>query len=180
MLCFLNTFSKTRKFWSLLVLSVIGLISINLYIQYHFFLRPCTLCIYQRCAFFGIIIAGLIVLINPNTLLRFFGILIWIFSSFKGFCLSKQHIVTIFHSTPFFVCELSIEFPNWIPLHKLWPSMFNVDTGNCLNDTWYFLSLEISQWTLLIFSNHLILSIYTMIAQFIYSKNSYNSKNMIE
>lgn len=168
MLYLLNIFSKSRKYWVILTLSALGLISIALFIQYIFLLKPCVLCVYQRCALFGIAISGVIALIAPNTVLRFFSIFIWTYSAFKGFCLAKQNINIILHPSPFSTCEIFADFPNWLPLHKWWPSMFNADGGNCLDYRWYFLSFEISQWTFLIFTNYLILAVCTIIAQFIY------------
>lgn len=171
MLYFLTIFSKKRKFWFVLILSAIGFISIALFVQYFFLLKPCVLCIYQRCAFIGILIAGIIGLIEPNrTILRFLSILIWMFSAFKGLCLAKKNVNIILHPSPFSTCDLFVTFPEWLPLHKWWPSIFDVNGGNCLDYTWYFLSFEISQWMVFIFTSYLTLALCTMIAQFIYTR----------
>lgn len=168
MFFFLNIFSKSRKLWIALILSAIGLLSITLLIQHFFLLKSCVLCVYQRCALFGIIISGLIAVINPNTSLRFFSILIWMYSAFKGLNLAKKNISAMSSSSPFFTCDLTVTFPKWMPLNKWCPIIFNAEGGNCFDYKWYFLSLEMSQWMLLIFTSYLILAIFTMIAQFNY------------
>lgn len=171
MLFFLNKFSKIRTYWILLILSVFFIIGVTLLIQNFFYLKPCVLCVYQRCALFGISTAGLITLIAPNiTILRFLGIIIWIYSALKGLFLAQKNINIILHPDPFSTCDLFVNFPHWLPLHKWWPNMFNPNGGNCLDYTWYFLSFEISQWTFLIFTSYLILAFYTICAQFIYLK----------
>lgn len=167
MLHILNTLSKSRKYWLTLTFSAILIISTTLCIQYFFLLKPCVLCIYQRCALCGIIIAGLIALITPKIIvLRFFSISIWIYSAYKGFCLAKKNIYMVLYPSPFFTCDLFVIFPNWLPLHRWWPYLFNANGNNCLDHRWYFLSFETSQWMFLIFTSYLILASYTMIAQF--------------
>lgn len=171
MLCFLQIFSQSRKFWFILMLSALNFISASLFIQHFFSFKPCILCIYQRCALFGIVIASIIPLISPtNKKLKLISTLIWTYSAFKGLILSKTNIALTLHPSPFYTCDLFVSFPNWIPLNKWWPNIFDAKTGNCLDHQWYFLSLETSQWIFLIFINYLILALVTMVAQCIYFK----------
>lgn len=170
MFLFLNKTSKSRKYWIILILSATGLISITFFMQHFLIFKPCILCIYQRCVLFGIIIAGIIALISPNTLLRYISIFIWIYSSFKGLFLAKKNINMVLHPSPFYMCDVYVTFPNWLPLHKWWPSMFDTDRSSCFDYKWYFLSFEMSQWMFLIFTIYSILAICTMIAQFTYLK----------
>lgn len=147
--------------------SVLIVISISICMQYWVSLKPCVLCIYQRCALFGIIIAGIIAIINPNSSLRFFSMFIWLYSALKGSILSKTHINMILYPSPFYMCELFVQFPKWLPLHKWFPIIFNANSGDCSSYKWYFLSIEMSQWMLIIFLIYLILAILTVISQFI-------------
>lgn len=172
MLRALNIYSKTRKYWGFLILSTTILIGISILIQHFFLLKPCILCIYQRCALLGITIAGIISVINPSTVLRFLGIFIWIYSASKGLFFSAKHMLMILYPSPFDTCDLFIQFPKWIPLNKWFPMVFNSITGDCFSYKWYFLSLEISQWMLIIFFSYLIMSLITLISQLIFlSKN---------
>lgn len=167
MLIFFYVHSQNRKYWILLICSAATLISISILIQYFFFLKPCILCIYQRCALFGIIIASILPIINPKYfLLRCLGILIWIYSAFKGLLLSKKHMITILYPSPYATCDLFIQFPEWLPLNKWFPIIFNSISGDCFSYKWYFLSLEISQWMLIIFLSYLSISLLTIISQF--------------
>lgn len=167
MLNFLNVCSKSRKYWIILIFSIIILEYISFFLQHTLLLKPCILCIYQRCALYGIAISGLFAIISPSCkFLRIFAILLWIYSSWKGLSLANQQINVQLHPSPFFKCELFIKFPHWFPLNKWWPSMFEA-YGDCNTHTWQFLSLEISQWMFIIFINYLILGLLMCLSQFI-------------
>lgn len=172
MLKFLNICSKSRKFWIILVFSIITIESITFILQYVLSLKPCILCIYQRCSLYGIAIAGLIAIINPPYIfLRLSAILIWIYSAWKGLLLAKEQINIQLYPSPFFKCDLFIKFPKCLPLNKWWPSMFEA-YGDCSSYTWNFLSLEISQWMFIIFINYLIIGLLICLSQFIATNTS--------
>lgn len=167
MLKFLNICSKSKNYWIILICSVISLECTALFLQYIALLKPCVLCIYQRCALFGIAIAGLFAIISPSCIfLRNFAILIWIYSAWKGLLFAKEQTNMQLYPSPFLKCDLFIKFPRWFPLNQWWPSMFDA-CGDCTAYTWYFLSLEISQWMFIIFINYLIIGLLTCLAQFI-------------
>ncbi|CAD83500.1 disulfide bond formation protein B [Candidatus Blochmanniella floridana] len=159
-------YSKSRKFWAILICSSISLISIALLNQFFFLLKPCILCIYQRCSLFGITIAGLIALISPKTtLLRLFSIFIWLYSAIKGLYFSNIHMQTTLHPSSSLTCDLFVSFPNWLPLNKWYPIIFDSKISNCYSYPQYLLYLEISQWMLLFFLIYLIIAIFTIISQ---------------
>lgn len=167
MLNFLNICSKSRKYWILLIFSVISLECITLFLQHILLLKPCILCIYQRCALYGIAISGIIGILAPSYIfIRLFSISIWIYSAWKGLFLAKEQINMQLYPSPFSKCDLFIKFPEWLPLHQWWPTMFNA-YGDCAAYTWRFLSLEISQWMFIIFINYLVLGLLTCCAQLI-------------
>lgn len=166
MLNFLNICSKSRKHWVFIIFSAISFEAIAFSLQYFLEIKPCVLCIYQRCALFGIIIAGFFAITHPSfMIIRIISILLWIYSAWKGLLFAKEHTNIQLHPSPFFKCDLFIKFPNWLPLNKWWPSMFEA-YGDCTAYTWHFLSLEISQWTFIIFANYLILGSLILLAQF--------------
>lgn len=167
MLNFFNICSKSRKYWILLVLSVLILECIAFFFQHFLSLKPCILCIYQRCALYGIAIAGLIAAIFPSyIIIRISSIFIWMYSAWKGLLFAKEQTNMRLYPSPFSKCDLFVKFPNWLPLNKWWPAMFDA-YGDCATHTWYFLSLEISQWMFIIFIHYLILASLTCFAQFI-------------
>ncbi|WP_331828698.1 disulfide bond formation protein DsbB [Candidatus Blochmannia sp. SNP] len=167
MLYFLNICSKSRKYWGFLVFTIINLELVALYLQHIVLIKPCVLCIYQRCSLCGIGIAGLIAITAPSFApLRLFAISIWTYSACKGLLFAKKYIDIQLHPSPFFTCDLFVEFPNWLPINKWWPAIFDAN-GNCAEYKWYFLSLEISQWMLIIFSSYLLIALLICISQII-------------
>ncbi|URJ31152.1 disulfide bond formation protein DsbB [Blochmannia endosymbiont of Camponotus sp.] len=167
MLHFLNICSKSRKCWGFLIFTIINLELIALYLQHIVLIKPCVLCIYQRCALCGIGIAGLIAIPAPSFApLRLFAISIWSYSAYKGLLLAKKYIDIQLNPSPFSTCDLFVKFPNWLPINRWWPTIFDAN-GNCSEYKWYFLSLEISQWMLIIFSSYFLIALLMGISQII-------------
>ncbi len=54
---------------------------VALWFQHVMLLKPCVLCIYERCALFGVMGAGLVGAIAPKTPLRYVAMVIWIYSA---------------------------------------------------------------------------------------------------
>lgn len=169
MLRSLNGCSKNRGTWILLALSAFLLELISLYFQHIMLLKPCVLCIYQRCALYGIVAAGLIGAIAPKTPLRFIGLLFWIYSAWKGLLLAIKHTDIQLHRSPFVTCDLFVNFPHWLPLDKWLPTIFRANV-DCSKLQWHFLSLEIPQWMIIIFAVYLSGGVIIFLAQFFRSK----------
>ncbi len=66
MLRFLNQCSRGRGAWLLMALTAFALEMVALWFQHVMGLKPCVLCIYERCALFGIMGAGLVGAIARN------------------------------------------------------------------------------------------------------------------
>lgn len=66
MLKFLNQCSRGRGAWLLLALTAFALEMVALWFQHVMLLKPCVLCIYERCALFGVMGAGLVGAIAPK------------------------------------------------------------------------------------------------------------------
>lgn len=66
MLKFLNQCSRGRGAWLLLALTAFVLEMVALWFQHVMLLKPCVLCIYERCALFGVMGAGLVGAIAPK------------------------------------------------------------------------------------------------------------------
>ena len=67
MLRYLNQSSRGRSAWLLLALTAFALELVALWFQHVMLLKPCVLCIYERCALFGIMGAGLVGAIAPKS-----------------------------------------------------------------------------------------------------------------
>jgi disulfide bond formation protein DsbB len=84
-----------------MALTAFALEMVALWFQHVMLLQPCVLCIYERCALFGIMGAGLVGAIAPKSPLRYAGIAIWLYSAWKGIELSWQHTMMQLHPSPF-------------------------------------------------------------------------------
>lgn len=160
----LNRCSKNRVAWLLLALTAFMLELLDLYLQHLLLLNPCILCIYQRCALYGVVAAGLVGAVAPATPLRFAGLMIWLYSVWHGLLLAIKHTNIQFHPSPFVTCDFLVNFPAWLPLNKWLPSVFSA-SGDCTVRQWHFLSLEIPQWMIIIFSTYLAIAAIILVAQ---------------
>lgn len=176
MLLQLNQYSQGRFAWFLLFFSTFAFELIALYFQHGLGLAPCTLCIYQRCAIYGIMLASIIGLITPNKItFRLVGIFIWIYSAYKGFGLATLHAHLQFEPNLADTCAINVEFPSWLSLNSWLPSMFN-SYGSCSDRVWTFLTIEMSQWMIIIFASYLIVGLIVLFSQIFSPKNTMKNK----
>lgn len=164
MLRYLNSCSRGRGAWLLMAFTAFALEMVALYFQHVMLLKPCVMCIYERCALFGIMGAGIVGAIAPKTPLRWVAILIWLYSAWEGLRLSWEHTMIQLHPNPFVTCDFAASFPSWLPLDKWLPSVF-VASGDCAEKQWSFLTLEMPQWLLVIFGVFMLIAVLVVIAQ---------------
>lgn len=169
MLQFLNRCSKGRGAWILLAFTALILELIALYFQHVMLLQPCVMCIYERCALFGILGAGLIGAFAPKSPLRLVAIALWIYSAYEGMMLAWRHTMIQLHPSPFNTCDFFVSFPSWLPLDKWLPAVFNA-SGDCAERQWQFLSLEMPQWLVGIFAAYLLVALLVTISQLVKPK----------
>lgn len=155
--------------WTLLFLSALGLELTALYFQYGLELRPCIMCIYQRCAVFGLIFAGLLPMLKNNGLTRFLAFVIWGISAVWGYLIAREHMDIIDAADPFFACEFVPNFPSWMPLHEWIPSVFAA-TGGCGDIDWMFMGLNMPEWMAIIFAVYSILFAVVLASRLIVKK----------
>ncbi|RWX56676.1 disulfide bond formation protein DsbB [Photobacterium chitinilyticum] len=163
---FLNTFSKSRLSWLLLLIFIIFFEACALFFQHVMKLDPCVMCIYERVAMMGIGFAALLGLIAPkNPAIRWAGLTAWGYSAYQGFALANEHVGYQFNPSPFATCDLFVTFPDWAPLNQWVPWMFEA-TGDCSKVVWSFLGQSMPQWLVVIFAANLIVLALIVIAQF--------------
>ncbi len=160
----LNLFSQKRTAWLLLTLSALTLEMVALWLQHVWGIKPCVICVYQRCVLFAIAGAGIIAAIAPRTSLRWVALIIWLYSSWKGITLSWHHTMMLLHPNPFDSCEFAARFPSWLPLDTWLPQIF-VAGSDCATQTWTLLRLTLPQWLLGIFNLYFFLAVLILIAQ---------------
>jgi disulfide bond formation protein DsbB len=145
---------EKRALW-LLIAGIACLLELTaLYFQYAMALGPCVMCIYQRTAVLGMLIAGLVGAINPkNYLFRIIGYVTFAVSSAWGYLIAREHIAMQTNTDPFAFtgCAFEPNFPEFLPLHHWAPWFFEV-TGDCGTIDWQLLGLSMPQWMQVIFA----------------------------
>ncbi len=160
----LKQWSSTRTAWLLLTLSVVILEGMALWYQYRLNYQPCVMCIYQRAALLGIMLAGIIGMILPTKRLRLLPIAIWIIAAGMTMHLAWQHTMLQLHPPLFASCDLFARFPSWLPLDQWLPSMFKA-TGSCLDRSWTLFNYSMPQWLLAFSTIYFVIAILVLLSQ---------------
>ena len=168
----LSEFTQQRKAWGFLALSALSLELIALYFQYGMDLLPCMMCVYQRTAVAGVLLAGLIGLAQPKLLsVRLVAFGFWGVSAIWGFLLAKEHVAMQNETNPFLVsCGFVPDYPSWMPLHDWFPGIFN-PTGTCDKIDWMFLGLSMPGWMQVLFAGYSLAFIAFLALNFIKQEN---------
>lgn len=146
---------RSRPLWLLLAASALLLLSLALYLQYVIGIAPCVLCIYQRVALGGGVLAALIALLQPHCgWLRGGALLLWIYSAWRGLQVAWLQQA----GTTWLMCPFKPQFPEWLPLDHWLPWLFQA-TGECHLAISTRLYLTLPQWLLLIFTLYLLLGL---------------------
>jgi len=160
----LNKFSTSRMPWLVLAAITVALELFALWLQHVMLLRPCVMCIYERCALFGIMLAGLLGTIASNRTFRIAALALWIYSAWKGLELAWAHAIVQLYPSPFSVCDLAVRFPAWLPLDSLFPQFF-VASADCAEIQWTFMTLGTAQWLVGVFGIFLLIALLTTLAK---------------
>ncbi|TGZ34162.1 Disulfide bond formation protein B [Photobacterium damselae subsp. damselae] len=167
---FFNVYSKSRKAWLTLLFCIIFFEGCALFFEHVMGLAPCVMCIYERVAMMGIVVAALIGLIAPQyPYFRWLGLAGWAYSAFRGFELAQEHVGYQFNPSPFATCDLFVKFPDWAPLNHWAPWMFEA-YGDCSKVVWSFLGQSMPQWLVIIFAVNLLACAVMILAQFFNKK----------
>lgn len=164
MLRMLNRCSRGRSAWLLLALTAFALEATALWFQHVEGLKPCVMCIYERCAVLGVLLAGIVGAIAPATPLRLAGIILWLVGAAEGLRLTWEHTLLQINPPLFATCDFKARFPSWLPLDQWFPGMF-VANGNCLDRSWTLFNLSMPEWLLGVFVLYMLVAILVLIAQ---------------
>ncbi|HHI76833.1 MAG TPA: disulfide bond formation protein DsbB [Gammaproteobacteria bacterium] len=141
--------------WLLLAGTALGLELAALYFQYGLGLDPCVLCVYERTAVAGILLAGLLGAVAPRlALLRWAALALWAASAAWGLWLALRHVGIQLGELDL-SCSYLADFPTWAPLDAWWPAVFQ-PTGFCEEILWSFLGLSMPGWMAVIYGLHLL------------------------
>lgn len=158
-------FSQQKLSWALLGASAFSLLLAALYFQHVMDLQPCINCIYQRTAVIGVLIAALIPLLYNHFTTRYIAFFVWGYSCIQGINVAREHLDVIFSTSiipP--VCDIVPNFPSFMPLHELIPSVFGA-TGSCNENSWQFFGMGMANWLQIIFSVYLAILGIVLMAQ---------------
>ncbi|AZG73605.1 disulfide bond formation protein DsbB [Shewanella livingstonensis] len=159
----LQQFCHSRLSWGLLLLSAIGLELAALFFQYGMDLAPCVMCIYIRVAVLGIILAGLVGMLQPKMwFIRLVGLAIWVVSAVWGFKLAYELNEMQVNPSPFATCSFYPEFPSFMPLDTWLPAVFS-PTGMCSDSPWSWLSVSMAQWMMVGFVLYVVMWLLMLI-----------------
>lgn len=166
----LANLAQKRTPWGLLALIAFTFEVTALFFQYQMGLEPCIMCIYQRTAMLGLLIAGIIGTINPhNMVFRVSALVIWGVSGIWGLLLAREHIDMQTTTDPFaFTCAFEPNFP--LPLHE-WIPHFFAATGDCGNIDWQFLGLSMPAWMEVIFAAFSVVFIGVVLSRLLVKKS---------
>lgn len=161
----LSRWAEHKSSWLVLLLTAAGLLVAALYFQYGMGLEPCIMCIYQRTAVVGIALSALLVVIMNNGFTRLLGFAGWAISAAWGFLIAREHIDILTAPNPFFAtCDIVPNFPSWLQLHEWFPAFFAA-RGDCLEDSWQFLSMGMAEWMQILFAAYFIAFVIVFVSR---------------
>lgn len=130
------------------------------------------MCIYQRTAVIGILIAAFIPLANNTFFTRLIGFAVWATASVQGFLLSTEHKEILFGENSFLVpCSIEPNFPAFMPLHEWFPDLFGAP-GDCFENSWQFIGMGMAEWMQIIFAIYAGIFLFMFVLQFISFPNN--------
>ncbi|GGW94905.1 disulfide bond formation protein DsbB [Alteromonas halophila] len=166
----LSRWAEQKSSWLVLLLSAVALLVTALYFQYGLGLKPCIMCIYQRTAVVGIALSALLVVLVNNGFSRLLGFAGWAVSAGWGWLIAREHIDILTAPNPFFAtCDIVPDFPSWLQLHDWFPAFFAAE-GDCLEDSWQFLSMGMAEWMQFIFAAYFIAFVIVFVARLVDKK----------
>ena len=153
----LHRWQSHRGTWLIMAVSALLLELCAWGFQYLLHMDPCERCVYQRLAVMILIVAPLIILIAPsNAVARIAGYTLWLAGTLYGLKHAIAQMGDYAAFNPFTSsCGFVPSFPFGLPLYEWWPAMF-MPTGICGADDWTFLTLNMAQWMVIIFSIYLL------------------------
>lgn len=177
MLAFFKSLSLHRGSWFFLALVAFALEATGLYFQHGMGLQPCVMCVYERVAFMGIIIAGIIGMIAPRfCFFRGLALVIWGFSAIKGLLLAIRHTNYQLNPSPWNQCEFKPDFPQTLPFDQWFPNIFAAGPVNCSESQWEMLGWGMPQWLIVAFGTFSLFFVLVLISQV--KKSNPQSRNV--
>lgn len=145
---------QSRGPWLLVAFVALVLEFAALYFQYGLRLDPCVLCVYQRTAVAGILVAGLVGAMAPGRWwARTAGYVVLAISAAMGLDLALRHVAVLAGAT--MNCDFMADYPLWFQLDAWLPAVFQ-PTGLCDDTQWSLLGLAMPHWMVVVFVVYLM------------------------
>ncbi|QFU21931.1 disulfide bond formation protein B [Shewanella eurypsychrophilus] len=159
----LEATQEGRAVWAVMATACVFLLGSAMgFFQVFLEMDPCENCVYIRFSQFCILIAGVIMIINPkNNVLKILGLALAWYGIFygldKAIILAGQHVsshaadagLDLFQSGQGAnACSLEPTFPLGLPLHEWLPFEF-APSGICGEDDWSLLGLNMAQYCII-------------------------------
>lgn len=167
MLYSIQQWSLTRSSWQTLFFSAALLLAAALYFQHVMGLQPCIMCIYQRTAVIGILLAAFLPMLSNTFFVRMIAYALWGTASIQGFMLATEHKQILFGENSFLQpCLIEPNFPSLTPLHEWLPDIFGAP-GDCYENTWQFIGMGMAEWMQIIFGIYIAVFAFMFTLQFV-------------
>ncbi len=120
----LTRWSHGRGWWLFLLLLGLGLEATALYYQYGLDEPPCVLCIHVRIGVLLMMLAALIGLLGAGRLAHLLNLLVqaWLIER-------SWQLLAIERGWSFGECDMLLGTPDWLPLDRWFPLIFEVKTA---------------------------------------------------
>ncbi len=152
----IDRWQRSRVTWLVMLATVAFLSVCSWGFQYVLLMNPCERCVYQRLAVMLLMLVPLAMMLAPKNLgVRLVGYAIWFTAAVYGLDSAVAQLADYGEFNPFSNgCSMRPTYPFDLPLHDWWPAVF-MPTGLCGSDNWSFLTLNMAQWMVIVFSIYL-------------------------
>jgi disulfide bond formation protein DsbB len=139
-----------HRLLALIALSGIGMLAFGLYLQHVVGLDPCPMCIVQRYALIGVVLAAAVGWRLRGWGLTTSGVLLALVSGFGGFTAARQSWLQWY---PPEIVTCGRDFYGMVenfPINRAIPMIFK-GSGDCTKIDWTFLGGSIANWSFVCF-----------------------------
>ena len=163
----IDRWQRSRVTWLIMLATTLFLGVCSWGFQYVLDMNPCERCVYQRLAVFLLMLVPLIMMVAPKNLgVRTVGYGLWLVAAVYGLDSAIDQLGDYGEFNPFSSgCSLRPTYPFDLPLSEWWPAAF-LPTGLCGSDNWSFLTLNMAQWMVIVFSIYLLSGVMCMVSSF--------------
>lgn len=164
--------------WPFLLMAFVALclLAASLFCQYALHVEPCEYDVYNRLSIVGLMAAGMVLAINPQSLIvTLSGYLLWSSSAIYGF-VNSFTLLDLYHQPG----DLALLFSSWrqaprfpfsLPLHAWFPWFFR-PSGTCGMDDLTILWISMGQCMVWVFAAFMLMFLVCAAFRLLFSKTA--------